>query len=245
MRTRPTCFFESTDVSGGGLAGFNILDFSHPLEYDVLNGLAVVLRELDTTFSLTVAAGLYDDSEEFPNAGADPTLVLSLPANRTGKDGTVAIGRHLLAKLSSLPKVKVGDGLSEDDLSTALTAICAHEYGHILQKKFIIDDTKAWSRLVDLGDSKCMVGLELHADFICGVFGKIRKDEDSSYNAVAQARTQWTQGDPETHGTNEQRGWAVAAGFSAAAKGLFTSAQDITLLGLDYISSADAWNGPK
>lgn len=244
MRVRAPCFFKISDLSDAGLSGFSLFDFSSPLEYDVLNGLVFVLNELNTRFSVIVAAGLYNDTEEFPNAGADPTLVLDLRMNRRGTDGTIAIGKHLLAKLSDLPKVKVSGGLAEDDLSTALTAICAHEYGHILQKKFIIDEPQAWSRLVDLGDTKCMVGLELHADFICGVFGKIRKDEDSEYNAVAQARTQWTQGDPNTHGTNEQRGWAVAAGFSAASKGRFTTPKDITLVGLDYILSSAAWDAP-
>jgi hypothetical protein len=191
----------------------------------------IVLTELNTLFDVSVVTGLYDDSKEYPNAGADPDLVVDLGADRKSTDGAIALGRNLLNLLQE----------SSYDVSAAVTAVCAHEYGHILQSKYILKYPNRREQLIDLGDRKYVVGLELHADFISGYFGKIRKSEDQEYKVVAQPRTQANFPDPATHGTRKERGNAVYAGFLASGSSGKLSPENVTMLGLDYVTSEAAW----
>ena len=66
-----------------------------------------------------------------------------------------------------------------------------------------------------------MKRLELHADFLAGYFAGHRKRERQSFPAAVFAMTQYTYGDnmvndQQHHGTQQERGAAVVAGFEAS-----------------------------
>jgi predicted metalloprotease len=94
-----------------------------------------------------------------------------------------------------------------------IVAICAHEFGHIVQYKHGID------RVLIVNNS--VKRLELHADFLAGYFAGRRKLEMPDFPAAVFALTQYSfgdsnYGDPEHHGTSDERGAAVVAGFDSA-----------------------------
>lgn len=230
---RRTCFFDATDIPGGKIEGFKTLDFKEPLVGGFQNGLPPLLSELADLFEVKVAFGFYDDPSDFPNAGADPSLKTPLMDGSIAADGTIAIGRHLISEIQTL---KV-------NFSTAVTAICAHEHGHIMQGRYIFPYNPRMRVFNDLNERSDR-GIELHADFVCGYFAFFRRQEDHSYPAVLQACTQSMKGDTgaiQSHGTPEQRGNAVNAGYLLAkAKGKVTP-EEVALSGLRYVSSDAAW----
>ena len=98
----------------------------------------------------------------------------------------------------------------------SVVAVCAHEFGHIVQFKHGLD------RELQEGQStaKCV---ELQADFLAGFFAGRRKLLQPNYPAAVFATTQFSFGDdmvddPNHHGTPEQRGAAVVKGFELAYK---------------------------
>ena len=232
--TRSTCLFETADAVGGVIKGFSPLYFRDGLtEGGLENGLVFVLREISTLFGVKVAFGFYDDPEEYPNAGAAPYLNATLPDGSTSADGVVAVGRNLVNEIKA----------ETNNIGAALTAVCAHEHGHILQAKYILNDSKLSERLDQLKD-RYSIALELYADFICGYFAAFRKKEDPAYPAVEQARVQYFRGDTgaiHSHGTGPQRGNAVYAGFRLAHQADSLNARDVTLAGLDYVTGDQAW----
>lgn len=197
------------------------MDFSQDHE----NGLVWVLKQLSDVLDLSPAFGMYDDGEENPNAAASWKVLLPATAGPALLDGTVAVGRQLVEVL----KKKRVNGRPLD-LSGALTAICAHEYGHILQFKFI------YAELAKLSSSG--VRAELHADFVCGYFGAFRKKVQPTYDAATQAETQFLLGDGKykrvSHGTPEQRADAVYQGFLLGLEGKMNS-KDLATKGLVYV----------
>jgi predicted metalloprotease len=95
-----------------------------------------------------------------------------------------------------------------------IAAVCAHEFGHILQYK-----RGLYSQL-KVGQPTSR-RVELQADYFAGYFAGIRKRERSSFPAAVFAMTQYTFGDnmanePQHHGTPQERGAAVVAGYQAA-----------------------------
>jgi hypothetical protein len=119
-------------------------------------------------------------------------------------DGTVLFGQGLLAELRGSP----------DHPEIAVTAVCAHEFGHILQyKRGLIQQINANQTTVKRS--------ELQADFFAGFFAGLRKLERPNYAAAVVASTQSNYGDYNVnseghHGTPQERGAAVVAGFKAA-----------------------------
>ena len=93
-----------------------------------------------------------------------------------------------------------------------IVAICAHEFGHIAQYKYGVHN-----RLVGLNRRKKR--LELHADFLSGYFAGIRTLQRPNYPAATFGLTQFGFGDYlddiEHHGTPDERGAAVVAGYRA------------------------------
>jgi len=87
-----------------------------------------------------------------------------------------------------------------------------HEFGHIAQYKYGI-----YSRLV--GSNGRVKRLELHADFLSGYFAGIKRLLNPSYPAATFALTQFGFGDYSDdinhHGTPDERGAAVVAGYKA------------------------------
>lgn len=201
-----------------GLAGLSRLD----LNYHFANGLIIILGQAAEVLGLNVSFGMYNDDVQNPNALASPTPLLPMMSGSGARDGTVAVGRNLVGVLEA----------QESDFGSALTAVCAHEFGHILQFQTVFTD------LGKLPNS--IVRRELHADFICGYFAAYRKEVDPRYDALTQAVTQYHFGDGrytkdvKGHGTYEQRGDAVYEGFLLGRKGRIEPKR-VAALGLDYV----------
>ena len=119
-------------------------------------------------------------------------------------DGTVLMGQRLLARLLRQPEAP----------DACVAAVCAHEFGHILQFKLgLADRLKKGQPTVKR--------VELQADFFAGYFAGTRKRERQAFPAAVFAMTQFTFGDnmvnsPDHHGTADERAAAVVKGFEAS-----------------------------
>ena len=186
------------------------------------------MTSLGELLKVDVALGYYDDPVKSPNAGASHERLLKRLTGAIGADGFVVIGRRLIGQLQN-----------STNFGAALTAVCAHEYGHILQYKYLTQQLQA---MMDTDETQLMVRVELHADFVSGYFGAHRRREDPTYPAVIQAITQFRRGDKPgngeyvlvTHGSPDQRGDAVYAGFLLGQSGVQTP-EKVALLGLEYV----------
>jgi hypothetical protein len=219
----PTCVRYQTapaDASGG-LSGLAKLD----LNVDYGNGLIAILADLGDQLGIRPSFALYDDPATNPNALSCQTPLLTEVLG-SSKDGTVAVGRRMIELLR----------IKSADFGSALTATCAHEYGHILQFRTVYDKLQRLPQ----GDIK----IELHADFVCGYYGAHRKRIDPLYDALTQAVTQFEAGDKKesnqikyvavSHGTYEQRGDAVYAGYLLGLGGRL-SPELVAERGFEYV----------
>lgn len=186
--------------------------------------LGPIIVEMFQLFELTPATAFYDDSASCNgNAGADPEALLPVVPNVPLKyDGTIIIGTKLLSVLGQY-----------QHQTAAIAAVCAHEFGHILQFKYV---DKELREIVDAEDS--VVRAELFADFICGYHAGIRKLRQDDYPAVIQALNQFKAGDYKFgrshHGTPEERAQSVRAGFVVGSGGKIAP-EAIAKLGLNYV----------
>ena len=177
--------------------------------------LAISLTRISSVFGVTPGFAYYDDSDD-KNAFASDEV-------RMGRDdGTVLFGRNMLKEQLAIP-----------DGDAAVIAICAHEFGHIVQfKKKLMGTLKEGQPTV----KRC----ELHADYLAGYFAAYRKHEKPSFPAVKFAVVAHQIGDfsksTEHHGTPTERANAISEGFSAfKEKGLrFNDAVDA---GVDYVKT--------
>lgn len=156
--------------------------------------LAHTLSKISSVFDVLPGFAYYDD---YDSKNAYATTAVRL--NRA--DGTVLFGQGLLADLRRSP----------DHPEIAVTAVCAHEFAHVFQYKHNLMD-----RLLE-GQST-VKRVELQADFLAGYFAGLRKKERPSYAAAVVAATQSKFGDNSVndrghHGTSQERGAAVVAGF--------------------------------
>jgi hypothetical protein len=191
-----------------GLLGSSPALFKFDIDKDVVfNGsgdkdldraLAITLAKISDYFNVLPGFAFFDEGLESPNAYASPS-------HRLGRDdGSVAFGKVLLSRLMKAP--------DKPELSVA--SVCSHEFGHILQFK-----RNLGPRL--RGANEGVKRIELHADYLAGYFAGVRKLERPSYPAAYFAQTQANFGDtnygnPGHHGTPDERGRAVVAGFKAA-----------------------------
>jgi hypothetical protein len=142
----------------------------------------------------------YFDDHDGMNAYATNRVRMQRP------DGTVLMGQRMLARLMRMPEAP----------DACVAAVCAHEFGHILQYKTGIDrQLKQGQRTVKRA--------ELNADWFAGYFAGSRKRERASFPHEVFAKTQFVFGDtdmndPDHHGTPPQRAQAVLAGFEASYK---------------------------
>jgi hypothetical protein len=118
-------------------------------------------------------------------------------------DGSVVFGNSLYREIMG----------RREHPEVGIVAVCAHEFAHIAQEKYNLPAV-----LVVNGRVK---RLELHADFIAGYFAGVRKRQSFEFPAAVFATTQYSFGDnnfgdPRHHGTSEERGQAVVAGFDCA-----------------------------
>jgi hypothetical protein len=176
--------------------------------------LAQTLAKISTAFDVLPGFAYYDDYDG-KNAYATPTARLSRA------DGTVLFGQGMLTELRASP----------DHPEIAVTAVCAHEFGHILQyKNNLMDQLRNGQPTVKR--------VELQADFFAGYFAGIRKKERASFAAAVVAATQARFGDTAFndqghHGTNEERGAAVVEGFKLGS-GATRSLSDVIQIANNY-----------
>lgn len=158
--------------------------------------LAHTLAKISDEFMVLPGFAYYDDYDG-ANAYATPKARLQ------NADGTVLFGQRLLKRLLATP----------ENPDVAVAAVCAHEFGHILQYKRKLDQR--------VGEGQATVKrIELQADFFAGYFAGIRKQERDDFPAAVFALTQFNAGDdmvndPGHHGTNDERGAAISRGFEA------------------------------
>jgi hypothetical protein len=159
--------------------------------------LAQTLAKISDRLTITPGFAYYDDYDGM-NAYASPRVRLS------NADGTVLFGQRLLKRLMAVT----------DNPEIGVAAVCAHEFGHILQYK------KGLAQIVG-ANQPTVKRVELQADFFAGYFAGLRKLEKRDFPAAVFAMTQYTAGDDQInsrnhHGTPDERAAAVVRGFEAA-----------------------------
>lgn len=162
---------------------------------DFDRALAETLAFLSDRFFVLPSFAFFSEPGS-PNAFASST-------RRMGRsDGDVLFGRKLFREIMS----------RREHPEIGIVSVCAHEFGHIAQHKFGV-----YNRLV--GSNRRVKRLELHADFLSGYFAGIRRLQHPKYPAATFALTQFGLGDYsddiEHHGTPDERGAAVVAGYRA------------------------------
>lgn len=177
--------------------------------------LAHTLAKASSILEVFPGFAYYDDYDS-ENAYATPKVRL------TNADGTVLFGQRLLRRLMRNPE--------SPDISVA--AVCAHEFGHILQFK------RGLSRIVGAGQGT-VKRIELQADFFAGYFAGRRKLERPEYPAAVFATTQYSMGDnmlnhPGHHGTHQERAAAIVKGFEVAHRQRRNLPEAIRI-GTDYV----------
>ena len=159
--------------------------------------LAQTLALVSEALQVSPGFAYYDDYDGL-NAYASPRARLN------GADGTVLFGQGLLGRLRS----------GQDSPEVSVAAVCAHEFGHILQyKNGLIDRLNAGQTTVRRS--------ELQADYFAGYFAGLRRRNRPSFPAAVFAQTQYNFGDnminnPNHHGTSAERAAAIVKGFEVA-----------------------------
>jgi hypothetical protein len=172
-----------------------IIGSSGDREFDY--ALAQTLSRITDTFRVLPGFAFFDDFDK-PNAYANPT-------SRLGRrDGTVLFGQHMLRRTLAWPE-------SPD---AAVTSVCAHEFGHILQYKLNLKRTL-------LAGQSTTKRLELHADYLAGYYAGLCKLRNSNYPAAVYATFMHSGGSynanhPKFHGLPDERAAAVVRGFEVA-----------------------------
>jgi hypothetical protein len=159
--------------------------------------LAQTLFNISQRFGVVPGFAYFDDSAS-KNAFATP--VTRMP----NSDGTVLMGTGLLAQLKKMPVAP----------EVAIAGVCSHEFGHVVQFKYGLIDK------VDAGQPTVKRS-ELQADYFAGFFTGLRKLEKPTYPSEVVVATMHNFGDlgfgdPQHHGTPEERGLAVMRGFAAS-----------------------------
>lgn len=171
--------------------------------------LAEALLHMSKTFDVLPTFGFISGGN-VANALATPKLYspeagdAPLPSR---KNGTVLFGDGMLALMQQQG--------TENPVAAAL-AICAHEFGHIVQYNYKAND----HFLIDIlneGQPTVKRG-ELHADFLAGYYVGVAKRRNPDTPAASVARAAHSLGDWNVderghHGTPEERGAAVYEGY--------------------------------
>jgi hypothetical protein len=169
-------------------------------------GLAAIVMELSQLLGINAVLGIYDDTRTCGGNAKAISKGFLVAANAPNTvEGTVAIGTKLLGKLKEF-----------DNQTAAIAAVCSHEFGHLLQFKYL--DAEINKITLEEGS---VVRAELFADFICGYYAGVRKLRQDDYPAVIQALNQFRAGGrtfgPQHHGTSQERGQAVTAGIQVGS----------------------------
>ena len=171
--------------------------------------LAEALYHLSKTFDVLPTFG-FIKGENVANAFA--TTALFKPENGddnlpTREDGTVLFGNGIVDLMQR-------KGVS--NIVGSVLAVCAHEFGHIVQYRYNYNDKPLISILND--DQPTVKRAELHADFLAGYYIGVAKKRNPDTPAASVAHAARVLGDMDVnnrshHGTPEERGAAVYAGF--------------------------------
>jgi hypothetical protein len=221
-------FFASSSDQQIFLTGDELMrDGSGDRDFDF--ALAHTLVKIGAALDVLPGFAYYDDRSS-PAAFATKETLLQR-ADRTKVDGTVLFGLRLLRQT----RVEL------ESPEVAVTAVCAHEFGHILQAKCGLYDRKSslYGALVKGQETKKRI--ELHADFLAGYFACIRKREKPDFPAAIFPVKLGSMGDndfndPEHHGTPAERAAAAVQGFKVAyqeRRGVL----DAVRSGIQYVSS--------
>jgi hypothetical protein len=179
--------------------------------------LAQTLSKLTDTWNVLPGFAWFDDSAA-PNAFATSRRLLSR------NDGTVLFGRRLLDRCLK----------AREHPDVVISAICAHEYGHIAQYKYGLTKRLAAGQTTVKRN-------ELHADFLAGYFAGVRKLERPGFPAAVYATTQYSFGDHRTdnvkhHGRPEERASAIVRGFETSFRERRTAAEALQI-GMQYVDA--------
>jgi hypothetical protein len=193
--------------------------------------LVPIFMQLGRIFQLMPSFGIYNDGRGKGNAKALKKSPINRPDGTVSPDGMIAFGATYFTRL------KTGD-------AAAIAAVCAHEFGHLLQYKYINNEIMNMQV-----EDNSVARIELHADFICGYFGGVQAGGQLDYPAAIHALNQFRSGenldDPNLHhGTPEERANAVREGFRVAAKGNALLPSEIVNVGLDYVRKLQLWGIP-
>lgn len=184
---------------------------------DLDYAMAQTLSRLTDTWSALPGFAWFDDSAA-PNAFATQRKLLQR------EDGTVLFGRQMLARCLK----------AREHPDVAISAVAAHEFGHIAQYK------NGLTRRLAAGQTT-VKRIELHADFLAGYFAGRRKLEKPDFPAAVYATTQYGFGDfredsVRHHGRPEERAAAIVKGFEVAFRDRGTPAEALAI-GMRYVAT--------
>jgi hypothetical protein len=191
-----------------------IIESSGNREFDY--ALAQTLYRISDTLQVLPGFGYFDEPDS-PNAYATSVVRMARA------DGTVLFGRRYRKRLMAWP----------EHPDVAVTAVCAHEFGHILQYKLRLE------QIIQFGQ-KTVKRLELHADYLAGYYAGTLKVIKPGYPAAVFATQRYSAGDPNVnspdhHGTYEERAAAVVRGFEVAYRER-RNLSDAVQIGVNYVS---------
>jgi hypothetical protein len=191
------------DRAAGALRGARRLAFkkddmantSGDKDFD--RALAHTLAFISDKFDVLPGFAFLQDGNS-PNAYATTSQALGR------SDGSVLFGLKLLSETLA----------SKEHPDAQVAAICAHEFGHIVQFK---------TGVIDRLEKGFATGkrVELHADYLAGYYAGLRRRERRDFPAAVIALAQYNLGDdainhPDHHGTQAERGAAVVEGYKAS-----------------------------
>ena len=179
--------------------------------------VAQTLSRLTDTWNVLPGFAWFDDTAA-PNAFATQRRLLSR------EDGSVLFGRRLLERCLK----------AREHPDVVISAVCAHEFGHIAQYKYGL------SKKIAAGQTTVKRN-ELHADFLAGYFAGLRKVEKPDFPAAVYATTQYGFGDYRTdsvrhHGLPEERAAAIVKGFQVAFRDRGSPAEALAI-GMRYVAT--------
>jgi hypothetical protein len=190
-------------INTSGLSGFDA----------ALSG--AVLKPLTEVFGVRPSFAYYDETQE----GGKPNAIASPDTARLNRDGSVLFGLKLLNALLDAPG---GD--------YAAMAVCAHEFGHIVQFQ-----RRVQSRIA--AQLPCMC-IELHADFLAGYFiGTAMRGRLGSAD-IQQIGRAWSAWETQScsHGSNIERVAAIEAGYFNAQSSSRAEISSAVESGITYLA---------
>jgi hypothetical protein len=174
-----------------------------------------VLKPLTEVFGVMPLFAYYDETQE----GGKPNAMASPDTTSSKKNGSVLFGLKLLNALLDAPG---GD--------YAAMAVCAHEFGHIVQF-----EKRTQSRIA--AQLPCMC-IELHADFLAGHFIGAAMRERLGSADIQQIGRAWSAWETQScsHGSNIERVAAIEAGYFNAQSSSQTGISSVVEAGITYLA---------